>query len=97
MSFKTVIEYPKEIEEKLKKICEDIKVTSGKKGEEFNFKFEDDKLIIISDRMKRAYARGFWIKQSGIYVDDFDKEDRDKVRENRRLRRKIRFTVVKNV
>ena len=96
MLYNTVIEYPKEIEDKLKQICLDIKATSEKKGEEFNYKFENGKLIIGSQSGKKSWGRGFWFKQHGIYVDNYDEGNREKVKENRRLKRQIRFSVVQN-
>ncbi len=96
MLYNVIIEYPKGIEEKLKKICEDIKVTSEKKNESFDYKFQEGKLIIVKPRERTAYSVGFWFKQRGIYVDDYDENDREKVRKNRKLKRRIRFEVIKD-
>lgn len=83
--FQTIIEFPQELKEKLEKICSDIKKTAEKKGETFPYTISGNKIIIKSDNKKRAWARGFWFKQSGNYSEDED--------ENRRYRRKIHFEV----
>ena len=84
----TNIIFPPELEEKIKKICEDIKITSEKKGEKFDYKFEGTKLVIEGKDQKQSYCRGKWFKFAAIYSEDED--------ENRRLRRKVHFEVIKS-
>ncbi len=51
-------------EKEILKICKDFKITSESKGEPFEYKIENNKLIITRNRdIKQAYRRKRWFEK----------------------------------